>query len=473
MSDDQISNQSQGYGFSIVSGSFFTNRNIILASGVFTTYGNIGIGTTDTTLNASVVSRLTICQNDGSTGLTIANATTPRLALNGNTNGSWSAYDHAAGIWTLGITQVSGYVGIGTYNPTKTLEVAGNVLFSGASRSFYIGTSGQAWSQMSFLSNQGIINTGSQVLYIQNNNNTTNLLTILNAGQVGIGTTSPIVALDVSGNYGANQISWYGGSSLRGYSYADSGGVGISDVGSGIRELIYMVSGSAYMSFYTNGVERLRLDNTGKVGIGTPSPLSTLDVSGTFRSGDETNYSEFESDGTLHFAGNATVYNNIYIPALTLKTDPNYPPTLADISGNGINWAWSFNNSNNNSLHGSFQLPPNYKVGTNIYPFINWMPATAGYNYSTVWLLDYVVVGVSGSIGSGMIASTNDFTGAPNLKKNMSSPVIQTIQGAARTINDMFMFRIRCTNNMYNNYLNGLTIYYECDTVGSRTMLTK
>jgi hypothetical protein len=93
--------------------------------------GNVGIGTTDPSTGGKVASKFTVSQADGLTGLAIGNGTTPRLAINGNIDGSWTAYDYAAGNWVAGITQGSGNVGIGTAFPTATLEVNGKAKFDG------------------------------------------------------------------------------------------------------------------------------------------------------------------------------------------------------------------------------------------------------------------------------------------------------------------------------------------------------
>jgi len=59
---------------------------------------------------------------------------------------------------------------------------------------------------------------------------------------------------------------------------------------------------------------------TSKVGIGTSTPDSTLQVVGDARFGEDTaSYSEFESDGTLILHGAATTYEDLTSPALALK----------------------------------------------------------------------------------------------------------------------------------------------------------
>jgi len=78
---------------------------------------------------ANTNARLIVAQADNVTSLAIANNSgVGRLALNGNGDGSWTAYDNATGNWSSGITQKAGHVGIGMSPGTGySLDVAGSI----------------------------------------------------------------------------------------------------------------------------------------------------------------------------------------------------------------------------------------------------------------------------------------------------------------------------------------------------------
>ena len=130
-----------------------------------------------------------------------------------------------------------------------------------------------------------------------NGNARTNRLTVTSEGNVGIGTTDPFSKLNVAENgncvltienaIGSNSLSsgrWIGQIQWRGRwssSHPDSklefGAIKVNAVGG---------SGAtgSYMSFHnSNGQERMRISDAGRVGIGTPSPGYALDVVGHLR----------------------------------------------------------------------------------------------------------------------------------------------------------------------------------------------
>jgi hypothetical protein len=105
------------------------------------------------------------------------------------------------------------------------------------------------------------------------------------AGNVGIGTSSPAVKLDVSGSVRAlttfksknsasniSYIQFEENTTLSAYSYIASDG-----------------RASGYISYYTNDTERMRILANGNVGIGTSSPSNAFVVSNAGTSGIEIN----------------------------------------------------------------------------------------------------------------------------------------------------------------------------------------
>ena len=114
----------------------------------------------------------------------------------------------------------------------------------------------------------------------------TERLRIDSSGRVGIGTTSPAYKIDVQGgNYGLDVFGANDGANyltLRsGYAPSGTGGIGFQcyqgDIGNYDALALYGYGG---LRFNVNGSERARIDSSGRVGIGTSSPATALDVAG-------------------------------------------------------------------------------------------------------------------------------------------------------------------------------------------------
>ena len=95
-------------------------------------------------------------------------------------------------------------------------------------------------------------------------------MTIDTAGNVGIGTTAPNASLQVYGGVMARGgAPGTNGANNNGYAFAGNSG----DNDSGMYSLT-----NDNLSFYTTALERLRIDGSGNVGIGTTAPVSTVEI---------------------------------------------------------------------------------------------------------------------------------------------------------------------------------------------------
>jgi hypothetical protein len=118
------------------------------------------------------------------------------------------------------------------------------------------------------------------------------------SGNVGVGVASPNFSVSI---YGAtNSYSQYI-NALSGSTGSDGFLVGLDEAGSAV--LRYRESGS--LIFYTSDAERMRLDSSGRLGVGTSSPgvplhiyHATTNGVARFESGDATSLIQFKDSGT-------------------------------------------------------------------------------------------------------------------------------------------------------------------------------
>ncbi|RZA08958.1 MAG: hypothetical protein EOP11_03240, partial [Proteobacteria bacterium] len=252
--------------------------------------GNVGIGVTspvnllDLRADQNAATKVLVKNaNVGASGIAgyyaANNLNTLRMELTGTGNGDTAQFTttgtggmehniaNAAGahVFKANSTTImtmnnSGFVGIGSTAPTARLnlvgasgatlkivdsnQAAGKVLTSDANgvASWATPASGSQWTGSPDISYSG--------------------------GKVGIGSASPAQALDVVGNVKAT--NYYAGAGAQGTpsiafnSNADTG--------------LFMPAGLKAIGFTTSAVERMRIDPTGKVGIGTTSPSSLLHI---------------------------------------------------------------------------------------------------------------------------------------------------------------------------------------------------
>jgi hypothetical protein len=254
--------------------------------------GNVGIGTDSPSGKVHVQSASSgatasgnadelILEGSGNTGLSILSGATSLgnlfFADSGDAADGYIQYDQNGRSMRLGTAggekvriDASGNVGIGVSSPSQALVVnrsSGNTYLdiSRASQSqgqvalqLTGGTGGTNWIMYQDTSSDDLRFFG----------NSATRMTIDSSGNVGIGTSSPSQKLDIdsgylnfSNNYG---IRWNGATSVA----------------------LYGNQTSNFLAFQTSSSEKMRIDSSGNVGIGTSSPSSlgtgipTIDLKG-------------------------------------------------------------------------------------------------------------------------------------------------------------------------------------------------
>lgn len=175
-----------------------------------------------------------------------------------------------------GVGYFSGNVGIGTTSPASKLDVRGVIT----------GGDGTIQTVISYLAAAGVTGTLSNHPYVLYANNAERMR-IDASGNVGVGTSSPFDKLHVEGNtllsWGADNKFWMAFSNdyrmgMRLSSDTRSATIfatGPAGDGGSIRFNTRAATASGATDY---GLERMRIDSSGNVGVGTSTPARTLSV---------------------------------------------------------------------------------------------------------------------------------------------------------------------------------------------------
>ncbi len=257
--------------------------------------GSVGIGTDSPTAKLQVYDDRDVTGNPTDKGIRLQESTGDwllSLGISSVTNTGFAIRDNVTSTYPFVIRETTGNVGINESNPSARLEVDGSINFnSGGDRGFLLNPGAGTFS----LGDKDEVGGGSFIESDSSNidiyNNLALTLRADSNNRVGIGTDSPQVKLQVTNNIDNANVAMFKGKSTNttnsttisisnGFSTEYTKEVKIGAVAESAS------SNTTGMALYTSpnssgGVERVRIDSTGNVGIGTTSPLEKLEVQGS------------------------------------------------------------------------------------------------------------------------------------------------------------------------------------------------
>jgi hypothetical protein len=251
-----------------------------------TNTGNVGIGTT------SPASKLTVSGDANVTAKFAIGIAAVHPTIDFYNQGT--AYFNGSTTVDDNLIVTNGKVGIGTSTPSQDLEILNGTTGSG----IRLAATNTAYWDIERDSTSG------HLTFTDDGAGT--VLTVGQDGNVGIGTTSPAVQLELGNNTADEKLRLTGAASgkplMTFYNTTTKiGQIASSSVGVTVTSL-----GSGNMSFENGGSTRLAIENGGNVGIGDTTPSYKLDVDGTIRAtGDVIAYSDVRVKENIKTIDNA------------------------------------------------------------------------------------------------------------------------------------------------------------------------
>ena len=252
--------------------------------------GNVGIGTSSpgtpfevaaaSSAGASTVARFRHDNGADQHYLDVSvnpDTDTVKFISSGSANGSLVLGTQAVDTLT---TTSAGRVGIGTASPAYALDIVGS---PGVGLQIFETTS--ANTRRLRITQESIGVTYDATFGTGDNAHRwlvggSERARIDSSGNVGIGTTSPGVPLEVFGGNARVALASGSSATFRGYEFASAttvfGSIKAESAGGELRIESGFATFGGYQTFYTNGSERARIDSSGRLGIGTTSPSSGL-----------------------------------------------------------------------------------------------------------------------------------------------------------------------------------------------------
>lgn len=190
--------------------------------------------------------------------------------------------------------------------------------------------------------------------------------------------------------------------------------------------------------------------------------------------GNQASYAEFESDGTLVFNGDATVWKDIKFPMAPPKTTGAGNPSLVTYNGNMRGYAFAVNDAHDFDPQ---EMDHDAKIGSTATWHVHWLSrSNDGTNRAVKWELEYDVEPSSGAVPSPTTASVEITITAGSAVNTVQRDNITTftIPAIARLAGARIK-RIASAGAApsVDPVLRAVHFHYEIDTVGSREILTK
>jgi len=200
--------------------------------------------------------------------------------------------------------------------------------------------------------------------------------------------------------------------------------------------------------------------------------------------GNNVNKTQIESDGTIKFIGNATIWNDLpnTTPLVTAKPGSGNNPSLTVLVGGITQYTFDVNDY----VVGASEFMHEYKEGSNFDIHVHWVTnGSEGSDKYVKWELEYSICNADATAPYGYAFSGST---SPSLeilipastpdRSHIISVIDANVSGTGLLIGSYIIWKFRRiaaagTAPAANPFALAIGFHYEQDTVGSRTRIEK
>jgi hypothetical protein len=186
-----------------------------------------------------------------------------------------------------------------------------------------------------------------------------------------------------------------------------------------------------------------------------------------------------EADGTIVFNGNATVWEDLRVPAQNTRINPTKSePAFEEFTDGLFVYKFDTTNADDESVHFIAQMTHSYKEGSDIKPHIHWSPDNS--NTGDVrWQFEYIIANIDNTFPTTATSETITVA-ASGTALFHEYDEFSDMDGTGLTISHIIMCRLTrlSTSDVLDTFTGNAAFlefdfHYEKDTVGSRVVLDK
>ena len=166
-----------------------------------------------------------------------------------------------------------------------------------------------------------------------------------------------------------------------------------------------------------------------------------------------------------------SVWDDIIISPSNLRGGVSVPNFSA--FQNGV-YQLLFINTQSDEVYGSFEIPHDYKEGTDLQPHIHWSPNSTNTG-NCVWDFEYTIADPMTTFPA-TTTTTITQAGSGTINQHQLANTAAVISGSGIKVGAICVFRLaRPTGDAFTGdaFLHSVGVHYQIDTIGSRQITTK